>query len=64
MTLNKATADILPLDSPCATCQHEFGDHSHKGLHRCLEAGCGCLAFKPKQTDFQRGVMEDEAHGL
>lgn len=45
MTLDKATADSLPLDSPCAICLHELGDHSHKGLHRCLESGCGCMEF-------------------
>lgn len=45
MTLDKATADSLPLDSPCATSPHEFGDHSHKGLHRCLERGRGYGEF-------------------
>lgn len=64
MTLDKSTAESLPLDFPCATCPHEFGDHSHKGSHRCLESGCKCQAFQPKQTNFQRRVLEDEAHGL
>lgn len=55
MTLDKATADSLSLDSPCATCPHEFGDHSHKGLHRCLEAGCGCAEFAMRPQVAGRG---------
>lgn len=55
MTLDKATAESLPLDSPCATCPHDIGDHSHKSPYRCLENGCGCAEFAMRPQVVGRG---------
>lgn len=55
MTPDKVTAASLPLNSPCATCPHEFGDHSHKGLHRCLESGCRRTEFAMRPQVAGRG---------
>jgi len=52
------------LMEPCADCPDDYGSHQHKAPHKCTVKGCGCQGFKPKQTDFQRRVLEDEAHGL